>query len=141
MNKCGEPFSVVFQHRDRPMTVSGKVDAAAGGVDERLPVREPEEDLERHVAERAAQRVADALWRCPLELQHEVPDACACEPGPQEADQKGDRESDEGGNLPPEEVLLDLGWRAAEGECAFEHGSQRNGDRRQQERCPRKNAK
>ena len=56
------------------------------------------------VAERAGERVAHAVGRRPLELEHELRHVRPREARPQHARDERDRERDEPDDLPPEEV-------------------------------------
>ena len=82
--------------------VAGSVERAAVAVDERPPLREPEPELERRVAERPRERVADRARRRVLELDHEVGDRRARAPAPQRPGCKRDRDREHGGRLRPE---------------------------------------
>ena len=95
----------------------------------------PEQHLERRVAERSRELVADPLRRRAAEAEHEIGHRGVGQARTQQPDEHHDRQRDHGCDLPPEEVVEDdRGWPRREGDDAVEDGPQ-GGDRgREQQR-------
>jgi len=79
MDERSKRFALVLEHGDRSVVLARKLGAAACCIDEPVALRQPEQDLERRIVQRTTQCISNALGRRPLELEHEIADACSRE--------------------------------------------------------------
>jgi hypothetical protein len=99
------------------------------------PVREPQRDLERRVAERARERGGDPLRGSSLQLDDEARHVQPREARPEQAGDQRDRHGRDADDLPPEEVVEHPdGRRSRERDQGVEDRPERGHDRGQQHR-------
>ena len=93
VDQGGERLVVVVQYRDAPARVVGQHDGRTVGVDVTLAVGQPERELQRRVAERTGEQIAQrgGPGRGP-ELDHEVRDHRPVLARAQHADHHADRD-------------------------------------------------
>ena len=109
VDERGDPPAVVLEHGDGAPVARAHVERAPAGIDVALVRRQPESELERRVAERAGDRVADILGsRGRTEPHDQIGDTGTLQAGAQEADEEGDRNDREGPPGPGERRVLDL---------------------------------
>ena len=108
----------------------GDLDLAPLLVDPGAAVGEPECELERRVADRSCERVADAAGLDVPELDDEVADGAASAPREEDADRESNRDATPDGAIEPEQCLLpacepeEVGGRAGDELRAPEDGGE-----------------
>ena len=127
---------VVVEQRDRAVGAGrGQLHPASLSIDVLTSLRQPVQDLEARIPQRARQRGRQVLRRRPLQLEHERADVRAGQPRPEHSREERDRQGDEAHDLPPEQVLVGDPRRALDKrEDALPHGAQREDHGREHER-------
>ena len=96
VDERGEAVAVVLEHRDGAARLARRGRALLRRGRRSVTVGEPEGELERVVAQRAGDRVADlGRRRERAQLDDEIGDRGAVQPGAQQTDQERDRDRDE----------------------------------------------
>ena len=93
VDERGDASAVMLEHGDRTSFARGHVERAPARIDVALVRGQPESELERRIAERAGDRVADVVGsRERAELHDQIGDTGALQAGAQEADEERDRD-------------------------------------------------
>ena len=109
VDEGGDTSAVVLEDGDGASFARGHVERAPAGIDVALVRGQPESELERRIAERTGDRVADVVGsRERAELHDQIGDTGALQAGAQETDEERDRDGREGPTGPGERRVLDL---------------------------------